>query len=188
MKELYFTTRPQWREWLSRNHDKVNGIWLVFYKKETNRPGLSYDDAVEEALCFGWVDSLIKNLDGQRYARKVTPRNSKSKWSASNIKRVERLSKQKLMTQAGQNKIDAARKAGLFKPAEAPQISFAVPGEMKQALSRNKKAAIFFNTLAPNDRKRFIGWINIATRTETRMKRIREAIKLLEQEKKLGLK
>jgi len=188
MNELYLTTRPQWRKWLSRNHDKVDGVWLVFYRKESGTPSMQYADVVEEALCFGWVDSLIKNLDDQRYARKLTPRNVKSKWSASNIKRVEKLIKQGLMTAAGQNKIDAARKTGLFKPAKPPRISFAMPKEMEQALSRNKKAGMFFDKLATHERKRFIGWISIAKRMETREKRIREAVKLLEQKQKLGLK
>lgn len=188
MKEIYLKSRVQWRKWLTRNHNKVNGIWLVFYKKGTGLPSLAYDDAVEEALCFGWVDSLIKNLDDQRYARKVTPRNNNSKWSASNIKRVEKLIKQGLMTQAGQQKIDTARKAGLYKPAKPPKISFDIPVEMEQALSRNKKAGIYFDKLSLHDRKRFIGWITTAKRPETRKKRSREAIQLLAQGKKLGLK
>lgn len=188
MKELYVKTRAQWRNWLSRNHASSKGAWLVFYKKAAGVPTLEYGAAVEEALCFGWVDSIVRKLDEHRYARKMTPRKNASNWSAINIKRVDKLIKQGLMTKAGLEKIAAARKSGLYSPAVAPAVSYAMPPELQQALRKNKKAAAFFTQLAPSYRKQFIGWINVARRPETRIKRVVESIGLLEQEKKLGLK
>lgn len=188
MKQIYFKSRTQWRTWLSRNHNKTSGIWLVFYKKETGKPTLEYDDAVEEALCFGWIDSIIKNIDDEKFARKMTPRNDDSKWSAINIKRVDRLIKNRLMAAPGLKKVETAKKAGLFKPTTAPEISFEIPEEFDTELKKNKKAGNFFDQLAPSYRKNFIGWIVVAKRPETKTKRIKESIKLLEQGKKLDLK
>ena len=188
MKELSVTTRSQWRRWLSRNHDRSNGVWLVFHRKATGVATLAYEDVVEEALCYGWIDSIIRKLDERRYARKLTPRNNDSNWSATNIKRVDKLIQRGLMTKAGLNKIAAARKAGLYKPDKPPILSFTMPSEFERALSGNKKATAFFTQLAPSYRKQYIGWISNARRPETRMKRVAESIRLLEQGEKLGLK
>lgn len=86
--QLYLPTRSEWRQWLSKNHAGVKVIWLVYYKKHTGKPSIPYDDAVEEALCFGWIDSTIKRIDDERYMQKFTPRNLKSEWSDLNIRRV----------------------------------------------------------------------------------------------------
>ncbi|MFH1006863.1 MAG: hypothetical protein V1800_05080 [Candidatus Latescibacterota bacterium] len=91
MKRLYFKTSAEWREWLQSNHDKATSIWLVFFKKDTGRSSIDYEVAVEEALCFGWIDSIIKKKDEEEYARKFTPRHDNSKWSEVNKKRVEKL-------------------------------------------------------------------------------------------------
>lgn len=100
MQQLYLKTRNEWRDWLSRNYDTSPGVWLVIYKKETGKPALDYDEVVEEALCFGWIDSTIKKLDDEKYVRKLTPRKSKSQWSELNKKRIAMLEKQNLMTEA----------------------------------------------------------------------------------------
>lgn len=188
MQELYFITRALWRDWLAKNHDRKTGVWLVLYKKESGVPTLSYEDVVEEALCFGWVDSLIRNRDERSFARKVTPRNDDSKWSAVNIKRVDKLIKLGLMTQAGLRKIAAAKQSGQFKPAERPKITLIKPAELELALRRNKQARDFFIRLAPSYQRHYVGWVALAKRPETRIKRIRESLRLLEQGKKLGLK
>ena len=101
MKQVYVQNREEWRNWLRQHHDRSNGIWLVFYKKHTGKPTLKYDEAVEEALCFGWIDSIIKKVDDEKYVRKLTPRKADSRWSESNKKRVTKLQKQGLMTQVG---------------------------------------------------------------------------------------
>ena len=114
MRQLYIPDRSRWRRWLSKNHDKEeNGIWLVFYKKKTNKSSLEYEQAVEEAICFGWIDSIIKKIDEAKYVRKFTPRKADSFWSQLNKKRVGRMIKQGLMTEAGLVKIKVTFYFGL---------------------------------------------------------------------------
>jgi len=188
MKQLYITDRDKWRNWLSENHAAEAGIWLVFYKKETSMPTIAYEAAVEEALCFGWIDSIIKKIDAARYARKFTPRSDKSNWSLLNKKRANKMIRQGQMTEVGLAKIKAAKKTGLWEKDARPQISVDVPSEFAEALARNKKAKENFDKLAPTYRKHYIGWIAVAKRPETKKRRITESIALLEQGKKLGLK
>lgn len=188
MKQLYVKTRNEWRDWLNQNYDKSTGIWLVFYKKETGKPTLGYDDAVEEALCFGWIDSIIKRIDDEKYARKVTPRKADSRWSELNKKRIAKLSKQGLMTEAGIVKVKAAKASGLWNKPERPEISLEIPKELESALAKNRKAKNFFDQLAPSYQTQFIGWIAIAKRSETKERRLRESISLLNQGRKLGMK
>jgi uncharacterized protein YdeI (YjbR/CyaY-like superfamily) len=188
MKQLYVTNRDEWRDWLSENYAVKAGIWLVFYKKETSKPTIAYEAAVEEALCFGWIDSIIKNIDAAMYARKFTPRSDKSKWSQLNKKQANKMIKQGRMTEVGLAKIKAAKKTGLWDKYPRPQISLDVPPEFAKALARNKKAKESFDKLAPSYRKYYIGWLTVAKRPETKKRRIAESIALLEQGKKLGLK
>ncbi|MBI2621863.1 MAG: hypothetical protein HYW63_04455 [Candidatus Levybacteria bacterium] len=101
MKTLYVRSRKQWREWLEKNHDKEKEIWLVYYRKTSGKPTVSYDESVEEALCFGWIDSKEKSLDSERYAGRFTPRKPKSNWSPSNRARAKRLIESKQITDAG---------------------------------------------------------------------------------------
>jgi len=188
MRQLYVTDREQWRNWLSLNHVAEAGIWLVFYKKTTSKPTISYEAAVEEAICFGWIDSIIKKIDAERYARKFTPRSEKSIWSALNKKRANKMIKQGRMAEVGLAKIKAAKKTGLWDKDPRPQISLDIPPEFAKALARNKKAKENFDNLASSYRKYYIGWITVAKRPETKQRRIAESITLLEKGKKLGLK
>ncbi|RMF57603.1 MAG: hypothetical protein D6743_18770 [Calditrichaeota bacterium] len=188
MKSRYFKTVREWRTWLRENHDKEKELWLIFFKKGTGRASLDYESAVEEALCFGWIDGLIKKIDETRFARKFTPRKESSKWSALNKARAERLIKSGRMTPAGLAKIEAARQNGKWDQPDRPVITLALPDDFKKALGENEKAREFFEQLAPSYRKQFIGWITIARRQETRTKRIRESIRLLEGGEKLGLR
>lgn len=100
-KTLYVKKRGEWRKWLEKNHQKESEIWLVYYKKHTKKPSIPYNDAVEEALCFGWIDSSEKRIDKERYAQRFTPRKPKSNWSESNKERVRKLIVQGKMTPAG---------------------------------------------------------------------------------------
>ena len=188
MKQLYVADREQWRQWLSENHATKAGIWLVFYKKETSKPTIEYEAAVEEALCFGWIDSIIKKIDASKYARKFTPRSDKSRWSKLNKKRANKMIKQGRMTEVGLAKIKAAKKTGRWDEDARPQISLEIPPEFAKALACNKKAKETFDKLAPSYRKHYIGWITIAKRQETKKRRIAESIALLEKGKRLGLK
>lgn len=188
MKQVYVKTRAEWRKWLSQNHEKNTGIWLVFYKKHTRKPSLEYDVAVEEALCFGWIDSIIKKIDDEKYVRKFTPRKPNSRWSELNKKRIAKLTKQGLMATPGIAIVTSAKKSGIWNQSSRPAISMEVTKEFAAALANNKKAKTFFETLAPTYKKHFIGWISTAKREETKNRRIKESIALLKQGKKLGMK
>jgi uncharacterized protein YdeI (YjbR/CyaY-like superfamily) len=188
MRQLYVVDREQWRDWLSKNHTTKAGIWLIFYKKVTSRPTIAYEAAVEEALCFGWIDSIIKKIDATKYARKFTPRSDKSKWSQLNKKRADKMTKEGRMTEIGLAKIRIAKKTGLWDRDDRPQISLDIPLEFAKALALNKRAKENFEKLAPTYRKHYIGWITVAKRPETKKRRIKESISLLEKGKKLGLK
>ena len=188
MKQLYITNRDEWRDWLCRNHATEAGIWLIFYKKKTSRPTIAYEAAVEEALCFGWIDSIIKKVEAEKYARKFTPRSDKSKWSPLNKRRAGKMINEGRMTKVGLAKIETAKKTGLWDKDDRPQISLDVPPEFAKALARNKKAKENFDKLAPSYRKYYIAWISVAKRPDTRKRRIEESIALLEKGQKLGLK
>lgn len=189
MKSIHITTRAEWRQWLAGNHDKEpNGIWLIFRKRKTGSPSLDYEDAVEEALCFGWIDSIIRRIDEETYCRKFTPRKDNSVWSNTNRARVARLVREGRMTGFGLAKITAAKRLGNWGIKASPTINFNMPPELADALARNAKAKTFFDKLAPTYRKHFIGWITFAKRSETRAKRLAESLALLERGEKLGLK
>ena len=188
MKQLFFPDRDKWRKWLSENHDVSTGIWMVYYKKATSKQTIEYDAAVEEALCFGWIDSIIKRIDEEKYVRKFTPRKDKSVWSALNKKRVSKMIKAGLMTEAGLVKIKTAKQNGSWNRDDKPPKSIEIPPEFAEALTKNKKASENFEKLAPSYRRYYLGWIINAKRPETRQKRINESIALLEKGEKLGMK
>jgi uncharacterized protein YdeI (YjbR/CyaY-like superfamily) len=174
--------RKQWRTWLVKHHTSSPGIWLVFHKAHTGVKSLPYEDAVREALCFGWIDSLVRRLDDDRYALKVTPRKPTSKWSDLNRKRWAELKAADLLTSAG---LAAAPTDNSYGPRPViPDL----PGYVAKALKANPRAWKFFQGLAPGYRRDFVVWIHIAKRPETRERRIRESIDLLAAGKKLGLK
>jgi uncharacterized protein YdeI (YjbR/CyaY-like superfamily) len=189
MKQLYIPDRDHWREWLAKNHCKEEkGIWLIFYKKSTNQPALEYEQAVEEALCFGWIDSIIKKINDEKYARKFTPRQNSSIWSELNKKRAAKMIKHGRMTKAGLEKIKSSKNTGLWDKNPRPKVPFDMPDEFAAALAKNKKAKENFNNLALTYRRHYIIWIATAKRAETKKRRIAESIDLLKQGKKLGLK
>jgi len=189
MNKIYAKNRKQWRAWLSANHDHETEVWLVYYKIGTGKSSIEYGASVEEALCFGWIDSIIKKLDQVKYVRKFTPRRDGSKWSASNKKRVEEMLKKGLMTNFGMQKIEAAKRSGNWdQPEQKPALTFEITPEFAELLGKNKKAKDTFDNLSATNQKQYIGWIEVAKRPETRQRRIAESIRLLAQGKKLGLK
>jgi uncharacterized protein YdeI (YjbR/CyaY-like superfamily) len=185
---LHVTSRKTWRHWLSENHLEEKEIWLVYYKKHTGKARVPYNDAVEEALCFGWIDSIVKTIDDERYMQKFTPRKEKSNWSDSNKKRVKKLIGTGEMTRAGLDKIEIAKANGTWdKPITATQ-SFEMPIELQSALGTNERAKDFFESLSPSCRRQYISWIASAKRQETRQRRVREAMVRLGRKQKLGMK
>lgn len=170
-----FASRAAWRRWLRSNHASASGVWLQFYRKNAARASVSYVEAVEEALCFGWIDSLVKSLDEQSYIQLFTPRKRKSAWSRSNKERVERLIAAGLMTAAGLEKIEQARRNGSWESLDAVE-ALEIPDDLRNALARNRKARENFEKLSPSRKKQFLYRVNGARRPETRRKRIREVI------------
>ena len=188
MNTLYISNRNDWRKWLKKNHDKEKDVWLVYYKKHTKKPSVSYDDSVEEALCFGWIDSIIKRIDEERYVRKFTPRTNITKWSLSNKKRLTRMIKQGRMTKIGFEKVDEAVLNKKDSDVHEHTKKIIIPRYLKHALIGNNIVWNNFNNLAPSHKRQYLGWITAAKKDQTRQCRIQEAIGLLKENKKLGLK
>ena len=189
MKTVKVKSRAEWRAWLAANHDKEAEVWLVYYKKKTGKTSVEYGASVEEALCYGWIDSIIKKLDDTKYVRKFTPRRESSKWSPSNKKRVERLIRKGLMTEYGLQKVEAAKWVGAWdNPVQKPELTFEMPAEFAEALRKNKRAQETFRKLAPTYQKQYLGWIEVAKRLDTKERRVKESVRLLAEGNKLGLK
>jgi uncharacterized protein YdeI (YjbR/CyaY-like superfamily) len=183
MKTLHVKSAEEWHAWLSDHHQSETEVWLVFHKRHTGKPSVAYEAALDEALCFGWVDSLIKRLDDERYARKFTPRKPDSKWSTVNRRRWKQLKARGRLTPSG------VERAPTTRSGDAPRPNMSkIPSYIQKALRENHLAAKYFESLAPSYRRMYIGWIDSAKREETKEKRLREAIGLLSAGKKLGLK
>jgi uncharacterized protein YdeI (YjbR/CyaY-like superfamily) len=189
---IYLPTRQAWREWLAKHHQSETVIWLIHYKKHTGKPSVAYNDAVEEALCFGWVDSLIQRMDGDRYRQKYTPRKPRSTWSGHNVRRVEKMIAEGKMMEPGIELYRFAKENGLLPPAKKPRqkegIFPEVPRFFTEALKANPEAEKAFNVLAPSYKLRYLGWIMAAKKEETRLRRMNEALELLAAGRQLGMK
>ena len=191
MKLLHLTERDAWRAWLAENHDREREVWLVYSKAHTGKPRIKYEEAVEEALCFGWIDSIVRRLDDDSYAQKFTPRKARSTWSALNRRRVAKLIREGRMTKPGLAKLTdpvAVGRGGEEAKAGNRREEPALPAAMMRELRANEAAWAFFGRLAPSYRRNYIGWVMAAKREETRFRRLREAISLLAQNRTLGLK
>jgi uncharacterized protein YdeI (YjbR/CyaY-like superfamily) len=190
-KTYHPKNREQWRQWLEKNHITSPGVWLVYYKKQSGKTRVSYDEAVEEALCFGWIDSLPRKLDKERAMLKFTPRKPKSVWSDLNKSRVENLIIQKLMTTAGLAKIEQAKKDGswnLLNTTNFHKTNNTVPDDLQKALTKIKKALENFQAFPAGYRSRFLFWIDSAKRPETRTARINQTVLMAAANKKPGIK
>jgi uncharacterized protein YdeI (YjbR/CyaY-like superfamily) len=189
MNTLRVVKRGAWRAWLKANGGKEKEIWLIFYKKHTGKARLAYEDAVEEALCFGWIDSIIKRLDDETCARKFTPRNPGSKWSDLNIERARKMIAAGSMTAAGLSLIDPAMlRRRPVKPRAVPDGKGSIPAFILEALAADAKAGAFFAGLAPSYRRLYVHWVGDAKKAETRGKRLVEMLATLRAGRKLGLK
>ncbi len=183
------STPAQWRAWLRKHHKTETEVWLVFFKRHTEKPRVSYSDAVEEALCFGWIDSTIRRIDSERYAQKFTPRRITSKWSALNKRRVVKLIKEGRMTAAGFAKLTYSDSGDDYgRPIQRSARLPSMPPRLRQALAKNRKAREFFHGLAPSYRRNYILWVSAAKKEETLKRRLKESIDLLAKQKTLGLK
>ena len=190
-KTTHPKTRSDWRKWLEKNHSTSPGVWMIYYKKETGKRKFNMADAVEEALCFGWIDSIAQKLDDERTMQKFTPRKSKSIWSKINKQRIEKLIEQKLMTTAGMSKIEEAKKNGSWDTLNNSDFhteNNSLPDELRKAFSKRKKALENFQAFPPGYRKRFLFWIDSAKTPETKAARIKQTLLMAAANKKPGLK
>ncbi len=176
-------SRQEWRKWLKEHCQSKSEIWLLFHKRHTGITSISYDDAVEEALCFGWIDSIVRRLDNDHYARKFTPRKAGSRWSTINRRRYADLKSRGLLAAPGLKRAPTSRSGDAPRPSVA-----AVPSYIEERLKTDPRAWQYFKGLAPSYQRAYIGWIDSAKREETKEKRLREALSLLAVGKKLGLK
>jgi len=176
-------TRQAWREWLRANGEKSPGVWFVYYKKAAGKPRVSYDEAVEEALCFGWIDSLPRKLDDEKSMLIFTPRKPNSGWSRLNKQRIEKLIRENLMTAAGLRKIEAAKADGSWEKLDKIE-SLEMPADLEKALNANKVAAKNFAAFGASVKKGIFWWIESAKRTETRGKRVDETIAMAAENKR----
>jgi uncharacterized protein YdeI (YjbR/CyaY-like superfamily) len=186
MKTLRVPTLDQWRDWLAKHNASESEVWLIFFKQHTGKKSIAYKDVLDEALCFGWVDSLVKRLDERRFARKFTPRRADSRWSAINRKRYAELKSAGRLKPAGIGRPPSDRgydpgPPWLAMPAKPPAY-------IQAALRKHPTASRHFEALAPSQRRRYFAWIESAKRQETKLRRLKEAIRLLENGKELGLK
>jgi uncharacterized protein YdeI (YjbR/CyaY-like superfamily) len=180
-----FRSGADWERWLEKNHAKAGGVWLRFFKKASGVPTVSYAEAVEGALCYGWIDSQVKKFDARSYIQKFTPRQPKSVWSKVNREKVLALVRSGRLKAAGRAAMDAAKKNGRWDAAyDPPKTSTAAPDFLK-ALRANKKAAAFYGTLNRANTYAIEWRIHAAKKPETRAKRIAEFVKMLAEGKKL---
>lgn len=185
IEPLYCRDREEWRSWLQKNHHSEKAVWLVIYKKHTKKQSITYNDAVEEAICFGWIDGQIKRIDDERFIQRYTPRRPQSHWSVTNIERAERMIKKGYMTKEG---LQIYKKGIKNKQTVPSSKNFSVPPDLKSALAKNKTALRNFQNLAPSAQLAYAYWVDSAKREETRQRRIRKSIDLIAQNKKLGEK
>lgn len=186
MKTLLVRTLEEWRHWLTGHHASEPEVWLIFHKRHTGVASIAYADARDEALCFGWVDSLVKRLDDRRYAQKFTPRRADSRWSDVNRKRYAALKAAGRLKPSGIERPPTAR--GSAPRPERLALPSRLPKSIEAALKKNPDARRRFEALSPSHRRRYYAWIESAKREETKLRRLEEAIRLLTKGEVLGLK
>ncbi len=185
--ELYFSDREGWRDWLAENHNSSDELSMIIYKKHTGKKCVAYNDAVEEALCFGWIDGKIKRVNDDYYIIRFTPRNPKSRWSAINLERVNKMIAENRMTPAGLLAFNEyLKKPGLgYDNRSSGEIE--VPSDLDKALNNNIDALNNFHKFPPSAKRTYIGWLNSAKRPETRKSRIIKIVKASETNKRPGM-
>lgn len=169
---LFFADRAGWRSWLQENHVAAQEAWLVLFKAKHRQGRMSLDDAVEEALCYGWIDGKLRSLDEERFALRFTPRRPDSVWSASNIERVRKLEKAGLMTKAGRQKVTLAQQSGQWAAALARERPDEIPDDLARALRRKKGSLASYRRLPDSRKKQLLHWLETAKRDDTRRQRV----------------
>jgi uncharacterized protein YdeI (YjbR/CyaY-like superfamily) len=178
-----FEAYGDWQKWMAKNHDAYDGVWLKFAKKSSGEKSINYQEAIEVALCYGWIDSQVKSFDDKFYLQKFTPRRAKSIWSKINVEKAEKLIKEHKMQPAGQLQVDLAKTDGRWKAAYEGQSKMPIPEDFVVALNKNKKAKEFFEKLNGSNRYAILFRLHHSKRPETREANIKKFIQMLEDKK-----
>jgi uncharacterized protein YdeI (YjbR/CyaY-like superfamily) len=176
---LPLADREEWRAWLQGNHAVEKEAWLIIAKKHSATPGISLEEAVEEALCFGWIDGLMRPVDAETFTLRFSPRKSRSIWSESNKQRAERLIEQGRMTEAGLAKIREAKENGEWDKAAEREDTSILPPDLEEALQRDGRIWLEWESLAASLRKQYIYWVASAKTEGTRRRRVRETVRFV---------
>ncbi len=190
--QIHFPKPADFRKWLEENHDKSNGINVVFYKKHTGKQTMVYAEALDEALCFGWIDSTVRRIDDEKYCQTFTPRTNISNWSEVNKLKVLKLIEQGKMMEPGLNKIDVFVKTGKLdwkheQIRKGPEPMPEIPGLLDKALREDPAALENFEKLAPSHKKTYLRWILAAKREETMLARVLKTVEMLKRNEKPGI-
>lgn len=180
----FFSTAAAWRSWLVKNHGKSDGIWLRFFKKDTGKKSMVYAEALDEALCFGWIDGQSKSEGALSWKQRFTPRRQRSMWSKTNREQVARLIKEKKMTAAGLHQVNAAKKDGRWNSAYDSPKNMKVPADFLKELRKDEKAYAFFKTLSKPNVYAVTWRLATAKKPETRARRMRVVLDMLSRGKK----
>ena len=172
--------RQEWREWLLEHHTDKQSVWLIYYKKKSNVPTITYSDAVDEALCFGWIDSKAKPLDDEKFMQFFSKRKKNSVWSKINKAKIDRLTQEGLMTKVGFETIEAAKQNGTWTTLDEAE-ALIVPGDLEEELEKRPNAKKYYLGLSRSDKRNILQWLTLAKRPETRQKRIIEIVELADQ-------
>ena len=175
---IAFENSHKWRAWLEKNHEK-QGIWLRFFKKNSSVATISYDEAVDEALCFGWIDSQVKRYDEKSYLQKFTPRRTKSIWSKINREKIAHLTKEGRMHPAGIKHVKQAKQNGQWDTAYDSPSTMQIPDDFLKELAKNKKAKAFFETLNKTNTYAISWRLQTAKTPETRDRRMKAILETL---------
>lgn len=176
-EDFHPATRREWRAWLAAHHDEREGVWFVYYKKAARRPRVTYDEAVEEALCFGWIDSLPRKIDDERSKLLFTPRKPKSVWSRPNKERVAKLIEEGAMTAAGLAKIERARADGSWDALNASD-DLVIEADLAAELAKNGRAAKNFENFSDSVKRGILSWIYAAKTEKTRRARVSQTVSM----------
>jgi uncharacterized protein YdeI (YjbR/CyaY-like superfamily) len=177
---FYPENRQQWRQWLQENHDVKHSVWLLYFKKSSNKPSLSWSDAVDEALCFGWIDSKRQAIDEEKFRQYFCRRKPKSTWSKINKDKIERLTEAGLMAQAGFDSIETAKLNGSWSILDEVE-NLNIPEDLEKAFETRPGSKSFLLSLSRSDRRVILQWLVLAKREQTRQKRIQEIAELAGQ-------
>jgi uncharacterized protein YdeI (YjbR/CyaY-like superfamily) len=183
-ERIDIANREDWRNWLAQNHDKKDGVWLTFQKKHSAKGGIKLEEAVEEAICFGWIDGKLRKLDEMRFILRFSPRKPKSVWSKINRDRAEKLTRAGRMAPSGLATVEQAKSSGSWDNAYTNKLKDAVPADLEEALRKNEPAWLHFHKFANSYRNMYIGWVNAAKTSSIRTKRIQKVVEQARRNKK----